>query len=259
MSKLYLVDIEGTIVKDKSYAVIEGAVDWINSFGSSPDQFVLVSNNTTHKPEALLVTLENLGFNLRPENLMTCMSAALDWLRKKEIKNCFVIGSSELREYLNENGIKTPTVDKVEAVLVGLDRSLDYEKLKIAVNALVKNHASFLALHANRLYKDEKGELCPSVGAVVKALEYSSQRRAKVFGKPNPEIYRETMARFDVEAENCIMISDDPLSDLVGAKKLGMKTVFVTSGKYKDVSILKSLNKRFQPDWIHQSVKEIRH
>jgi HAD superfamily hydrolase (TIGR01450 family) len=258
MSKLYLVDIEGTIVKDKSYAPIEGAVDWINSFGSSPDQFVLVSNNTTHKPEDLLVTLKNLRFNLRPKNLMTCMGVALSWLKKKEIKNCFVIGSSELREYLNENGIETPTDDKVEAVLVGLDCSLDYEKLKIAVNALVKNHASFLALHANRLYKDEKGELCPSVGAVVKALEYSSQRRAKVFGKPNPEIYREAMARFDVKAENCIMISDDPLSDLVGAKKLGMKTVFVTSGKYKDVSILKGLSQGLQPDWIHASVKEIR-
>jgi len=54
------------------------------------------------------------------------------------------------------------------------------------------------------------------------------------------------------------MISDDPLSDLVGARKLGMKTVFVTSGKYKDKKILKSLNKRFQPDWIHESIKEIR-
>ena len=258
MSKLYLIDIEGTIVKDKSFVPIEGAIGWINSFGSSPHQFVLVSNNTTHKPEDLLTLLKNRGFDLQPENLITCMSAALNWLKNKGIINCFVIGSAQLKEYLNENGIKTPSNDRVEAVLVGLDTSLDYQKLKIAVNALVKKETTFLALHANRLYKDEKGELSPSVGAVVKALEYSSQKRAEVFGKPNSKIFREGMRRFEVKPEDCIMISDDPLSDLVGAKRLRMKTVFVTSGKYKDEKTLKTLNKRFQPDWIHQSIKEIR-
>jgi 4-nitrophenyl phosphatase len=266
MRKLYLVDIEGTIVKDKSYAPIEGAIDWINSFtpssqpsaGFSTHQFALISNNTTHKPEKLLKLLGNLGFKIQSNNLITCMSTALSWLKKKYIKNCFVLGSPQLSEYLNENGIKTPLNDKVEAVLVGLDSSLNYEKLKIAINALVTNNASLLALHTNRLYKDEKGELSPSVGAVVKALEYSSQKRAKVFGKPNPEIFREALRRFNAIPRNCIMISDDPLSDLLGAKRLGMKTVFVTSGKYKDKEILRSLNKRFWPDWIHQSIREIR-
>jgi len=127
-------------------------------------------------------------------------------------------------------------------VLVGLDPSLTYDKLKVALNALVKKDASLLALHTNRLYQDEQGELSPSVGPVVKALEYCSQKEAKVFGKPSPEIYREAMRKFDLEAEHCFMISDDPLSDLTGAKKLGMKTVFVTSGKYKDKEILKSLS-----------------
>jgi len=266
MRKLYLIDIEGTIVQDKSYAPIEGAINWINaltsssppSAGFSTHQFALVSNNTTHKPEELLTLLRNLGFNIQPNNLITCMSTALSWLKRKEIKNCLVIGSPQLKEYLNENGINTPSDDKAEAVLVGLDSLLNYDKLKIAINALVTNNASLLALHTNRLYKDEKGELSPSVGAVVKALEYSSQKRAKVFGKPNPEIFREALRRFNSKPENCIMISDDPLSDLLGAKKLGMKTVFVTSGKYKDKMILKNLNKRFQPDWIHASVKEIR-
>ena len=258
IKKLYLIDIEGTIVKDKSYAPIEGAIDWINSLGSSPHQFVLLSNNTTHKPEELLALLKSIGFVLQSENLITCMSAALNWLKKEDIKNCFVIGGEQLKEYLNENGIGTTSDNKVEAVLVGLDSSLDYQKLKVAVGALVKNNASLLALHANRLYKDERGEISPSVGAVVKALEYSSQKRAKVFGKPNPEIYREALRRFKIKAKDCIMTSDDPLSDLLGAKKLGIKTVFVTSGKYKDKEILKKLRKKFQPDWIHQSVKEIR-
>jgi 4-nitrophenyl phosphatase len=252
------VDIEGTIVKDKSYTPIEGAVEWINSFDSSPHRFILLSNNTTHRPKDLLALLKSKGFDVQAKNLITCMSAALNWLKKEDVKSCFVIGSAQLKEYLNENGIETPSHERVESVLVGLDPSLNYEKLKVAVNALVKHEASLLALHTNRLYEDEKGELSPSVGPVVKALEYGSQKEAKVFGKPSSEIYREAMRKFDVEAQNCFMISDDPLSDLAGAKRLGMKTVFVTSGKYTDTRILKTLNEGFQPDWIHQSVKEIR-
>jgi HAD superfamily hydrolase (TIGR01458 family) len=257
MNNLYLIDIEGTIVKDKSLVPIEGAIDWMNSLKSNDCRFVLVSNNTTHKPADLLSLLRNSGFNLEEENLVTCIGAALNWLKAKKIKSCFVIGTPQLKSLLNENGIETKEDEKAEAVLVGLDTSLDYQKLKIATNALVKNKAYLLALHENRLYQDEKGELSPSVGAVVKALEYACQKKAKVFGKPNPAFFREVLKKFNAKAEDCIMISDDPLSDLFGAKKLGMKTVFVTSGKYKDQGVLKSLNKKFQPDFVYQNISRI--
>jgi HAD superfamily hydrolase (TIGR01450 family) len=257
MKNLYLIDIEGTIVKDKSFVPIEGAINWINSLKSKNRKFVLVSNNTTHRPTDLLGVLRNLGFNVEEENLVTCIGAALNWLKANKIKNCFVIGASELKNLLKENGIEPKEDEKTEAVLVGLDTSLDYRKLKIATNALVKNNAYLLALHENRLYKDERGELSPSVGAVVKALEYACQKRAKVFGKPNPTFFRAILKKHNAKAEDCIMISDDPLSDLWGAKKLGMKTVFVTSGKYKDEAILKTLNKIFQPDFIYQNISQI--
>jgi len=257
MNNIYLIDIEGTIVKDKSLVPIDGAINWMNSLISSDRKFVLVSNNTTHKPIDLLSLLKNLGFNLEEKNLVTCVGAALDWLKSKRIKSCFVIGTPELKSLLNENGIETKEDEKTETVLVGLDTSLDYQKLKIATNALVKNNAYLLALHENRLYKDEKGDLSPSVGAVVKALEYSCQKKAKVFGKPNPTFFREILKRLGAEPEDCVMISDDPLSDLWGAKKLGMKTVFVTSGKYKDEEILKSLNQKFRPDFVYQNISQI--
>jgi 4-nitrophenyl phosphatase len=258
MKKLYLVDIEGTIVKDKSFTPIPGAVEWIDSFNSSLHKIVLVSNNTTHKPEDLLSVLREKGFDLKTENLLTCLSTALKWLKREMIKSCFVLGSSQLKAYLNENGIKTPSDDQADAVLVGLDTELTYEKLKLALNALMENNAALLALHANRVYKDTDGKLGVSVGGIIRALEYSSQKTARIFGKPEPEIYEEAMRQFDVKAEDCVMISDDPLSDLVGAKRLGMKAVFVTSGKYKEQNVLEALEPKLRPDWIHPSVAQIK-
>jgi len=53
------------------------------------------------------------------------------------------------------------------------------------------------------------------------------------------------------------MISDDPLSDLLGAKKMGMKTCFVLSGKYKDEKIVEGIDKNLQPDFIYDNITQI--
>jgi ribonucleotide monophosphatase NagD (HAD superfamily) len=53
------------------------------------------------------------------------------------------------------------------------------------------------------------------------------------------------------------MISDDPLSDLLGAKKMGMKTAFVLSGKYKNQEILDQLDKEFHPDYVVDNITQI--
>ena len=54
------------------------------------------------------------------------------------------------------------------------------------------------------------------------------------------------------------IISDDVKGDLGGAKMLGMKTIFVTSGKYKSAQeIVPLLDERLQPDEIFANIQEI--
>ena len=76
-------------------------------------------------------------------------------------------------------------------------------------------------------------------------------------GKPSIDFYRSVLRRLGTKPENSLMISDDPLSDLIGAKKLKIKTAFVLSGKY-DKSILKSLDKMNKPDYVCESIAEIK-
>ena len=253
----FLIDIEGTIVKDKSYAPVEGAVEWLRKVKSSRKKFSLVSNNTTHSPDELLSLLESQGFDLEAQNLDSCMKVTGEWLKKKNIQSCFVLGNQALKKYLEEDGIEVREDSSVQAVVVGLDGELNFLKLKVATRALVENDAYLVALHANKVYKDSKGEIAPSVGAVVKALEYASGKRGLIMGKPSIDFYRNVLRRLDIKPQNCLMISDDPLSDLVGAKKLKIKTAFVLSGKY-DRSILKRLDKKKRPDYVYESIAKIK-
>jgi 4-nitrophenyl phosphatase len=197
MTELYLIDIEGTIVKDKSYTPIPGAVEWVENLKCKDRKFALVSNNTTHQPKDLLSLLWEIGFELDEKNLHSCMSMTLDWLKSNEVTNCFVIGSNGLKKYLRENGIRVHNGEKIQAVVVGLDDKLNYNKLKLATSALVNNEAQLVALHANKIFKDKDGKIAPSVGAIVKALEYSSGKQAVVMGKPSELFYERVLKGFD--------------------------------------------------------------
>ncbi|MCK4933562.1 HAD-IA family hydrolase, partial [Candidatus Bathyarchaeota archaeon] len=47
--------------------------------------------------------------------------------------------------------------------------------------------------------------------------------------KPSPEIFKEALRRLDMKAEETFFVGDTPLEDIQGAKKVGMKTVFIPS------------------------------
>ncbi len=257
MISCFLIDIEGTIVKDKSYTPVEGAIDWLRRVNSSDKKFSLVSNNTTHSPEKLLSLLRSKGFELGEDNLDTCMKMSKEWLERKKVKSCFVLGNQVLKDYLRKEGIKIKESSLVQAVVVGLDEKLDYRKLKIATRALIENDAYLIALHSNKIFKDSRGEIAPSVGSIVKALEYASDKKALVMGKPSEDFYRNVLRRLKSRSECCLFVSDDPLSDLAGAKKLKIKTAFVLSGKY-DRSVLKKLNQKLKPDFVYQRISDIK-
>lgn len=257
MFTCFLVDIEGTIVKDKSYTPVEGAIDWLRKVKSKGKVFCLVSNNTTHSPEKLLSLLKSKGFELEEDNLDTCMKMANEWLKIKKIKSCFVIGNQILKDYLSKEGIKIKEDSSVQAVMVGLDEKVDYQKLKNATRALMENGAYLIALHSNKVFKDSKGEIAPSVGSIVKALEYASDKKALIMGKPSEDFYRSVLRRLKSKPGNCLFISDDPLSDLAGAKKLKIKTAFVLSGKY-DRSILSKLEQKVRPDFVYKKISDIK-
>ncbi len=45
--------------------------------------------------------------------------------------------------------------------------------------------------------------------------------------KPHPSIFLVTLERLRVNSDHCLHVGDDPEADIEGAKKLGIKTVFV--------------------------------
>ena len=76
-------------------------------------------------------------------------------------------------------------------------------------------------------------------------------------GKPSLKFYQKCLEKINSKPEETMFISDDPISDLYGAKKAGMKTCFVLSGKYPSTDILGKLEKDYKPDYIYNSISDI--
>ena len=89
-------------------------------------------------------------------------------------------------------------------------------------------------------------------GGFVQALEYASDTRAKVIGKPSEEFYRLACSAIGFRPADCIMIGDDIESDVGGAKEAGLQSVLVKTGKFR----AEDLNKGIQPDIVLDSIRD---
>ena len=243
-----LLDVEGVLVTDKRYQPVEGAVDFVRRVRKQGLGLRLISNNTTDTVATLAGKLNRVGFDFGIEEIRTCTTTAVTRLRVLNVERCLVLGTPALQGIFADEGFVVANDSKVDAVVVGLDTDWHFERLRLACEAVMRFGARLIALHRNRVFTDSRGRIAPSVGPVVEAIQYATQAPAEVMGKPNEEIYRQALREIDVPPPAALMVSDDPFSDLVGAKRLGIPTAFVLSGKYAARTVLDQLPATERPD-----------
>jgi len=252
-----LLDVEGVLVADKRYQAVHEAVEFIHRVRQIPIPLSLITNNTTDSKEVLVERLQRAGFDFTPSEAYTCTGAAIKRLKSLGARRCLVLGSLELRQVFTGAGYEVVHESAVDAVVVGLDTELTYERLRLACDAVGRRGAAFLALHRNRVYTDAFGRLAPSVGAIVESIVYATQVQPTCIGKPSADYFLEALAGIQAPRSEVLVVSDDPLTDLVGAKPMGMQTAFVLTGKYTDRTVLQQLSAAQQPDIVIESLLDL--
>lgn len=253
----FLLDVEGTLVADKRYQPVAGAVEFIHRLRQAHVPLRLITNNTTDSKSSLADKLGNAGFDFTTDELHTCIAAAVRHLRSIGATRCLVLGPDALRQAFTRDGFAVLDGSQVDAVVVGLDTDLTYERLRLACDAVGRGGASLVALHRNRLFIDAHGRLSPSVGAIVEAIRYATRVEPTLIGKPSPAYFQQVLDDISLSAESVLVVSDDPFSDLVGAKQMGMRAAFVLSGKYRERSVIDSIPARERPDLVVDAIGDL--
>ena len=223
--KLYLIDLDGTIYNgDKKIKYAKEFVDYLNT---NNIDYLFLTNNSTRQPKEVAEHLKKFDIDTSEEHVFTSSDATKIYLEGKGYKNLYVIGESGLKNTLSSFNQKE-NEDCVDAVVVGLDRKLSYDKLTIATRAILKG-AELIGTNPDTLLPTANGFM-PSNGGQVKYLEYATSTPATFIGKPSKIIMESAINLFSYSKDEIVMIGDNYDTDIMAGINGGIDTIHVQTG-----------------------------
>ncbi len=230
---LFLFDLDGVFYKGKEEREMIGGSIAINALRSASKKLFVLTNNSTDAVETIHSHLAEFGIPVEKGEILTSALLTAEYLRDEHgTVSYFLVGEAGLESEMEKCGHARTQGEDAQFVVVGLDRRVTYNKLDQAAR-LVRNGARIVATHSARLYMYKNGPAI-ATGPIVKALEFATQKKATVIGKPSPLMFSIALERAGCPKQRAVMIGDQVDTDLEGAARAGIDSILVTSGVDKD-------------------------
>jgi 4-nitrophenyl phosphatase len=192
-------------------------------------QAAFVTNNATRTVDQYVEKFSGFGAQVAGELVFTSAKATAEHLAAEHPDggSVFILGERGLVEALAERGFAHRESD-VQAVVVGLDRAISYEKLTTAT-LLIRAGAAFIGTNPDVTLPSPAG-LAPGAGALIAALEASTGQQAEIIGKPKAALLEAALAHLGLEASQALMVGDRLETDIAAGQAAGCATALVLSG-----------------------------
>jgi 4-nitrophenyl phosphatase len=190
---------------------------------------VLATNNATKSIQQFLTKLESFGVTIEPWQVINSAQATAHYLKQQHPNGgpVFVVGEPGLVEVLEEAGFHASEEEPL-AVIVSLDRSVNYEKLRKAT-LLIRSGIPFIGTNPDRTLPTPEGQV-PGAGSILITIQAATDVDPLVIGKPNPAMYQVALDRMGVTAKETLVVGDRLETDIAGAQNLGSPCALVLSG-----------------------------
>ncbi|RME79558.1 MAG: HAD family hydrolase [Methanobacteriota archaeon] len=217
MIKAVAFDGDGTLYEGKkSIEEVRKVIEWLGERGIS----CYVASNTSSVDKIALY--DRIGGIIDVENIYTAVDIMIEYIKEKGI-SVYPIGSNYIKERLANEGIEI--VENADAVCVSHTKELNYGSFKKAMEILL-NGGDLLAANADRYYVGENG-LLPGTGIIVRALSENFLVKARVFGKPSPDMLNRIIEKEGIRKEELLMVGDMEETDIGAAKSAGCKSLLI--------------------------------
>lgn len=249
--RAYILDLDGVVYRGD--AVLPGARQLVEWLDASDRKTLYLSNNSVQTPEEVAAKLARLGMP-RPEGrVLTAGSAAVREVAARfPGGRVFVLGLPSIERMAVQAGLRCVWRDGVDgpvpdAVLSALDRTLTYERLTRALQAILGG-AAFISVNRDPRLPVENG-FEPGTGAITAALEYASGTRAEIVGKPAPGIVLAAVRELGVRPDETLLVGDGLDLDIVAGHAAGLTTALVLTGLTDEQQAKDAIGDR-RPDLI---------
>jgi len=224
----FIFDLDGTLWKYPE--ICEGAEKIWKKLQDMNKNLVIVSNFTFVDRDEILKKLEKGGIKIEKEKLITSGYVAALLFKNKRV---FPIGIG-LKKELEKNGVIISD-KKVDAVVIGHDTKFNYWKAAHALK-LLREGAKLYVTSLGKIW-NYKNDYLPGTGLIIKGIEYCSNKKAIMLGKPSKYIVNVTKKFLKGKV---VHFGDEIKADSEFAKHIGAKFVFIRSGADKNVKKVKA-------------------
>jgi len=245
----YLIDLDGTMYKGTEK--IEAAAEFAEKLAELGIPHLYVTNNSSKTPDQVAEHLRLFGIKAEPEKIFTTSMATANYLYEKNPEaRVYVIGEEGITGAIIEKGFRI-TDQNPDTVVVGIDRSINYEKLAIACLA-VRKGAQFISTNGDIALPTERG-LLPGNGAITSVISVSTQTDPIFIGKPNSIIVEQALDMLGTSKEKTLMVGDNYDTDIMAGIHSGIDTLLVHTGvTTKEMLSLKDIKPTYSIDSLSE-------
>jgi len=246
--KAVCFDLDGTVYRGNE--VIPEAAALIEDLQRNGIEPYFVTNNSSLTANQFHTKLLQMGIRTKPDHIMTSAIATAKYCKEHfEGASIMMIGEEGLEQALLSEGFQL-TAQNPDVVVIGIDRSITYEKLA-AASLAIRAGAVFVATNGDRAFPTERG-LVPGNGSFVKLLESTTDCKAIYVGKPEPHMLHFIQQK-GYRKEEMIMIGDNYETDIQAGIRFGIDTIHVEGG----VTSLETVKEQLErPTYLYKSLSD---
>jgi len=247
---LLLVDLDGVVYRGST--PVPGVAAVLAARAAAGDAVVYVTNNSMHYHADYVTRLADLGAPVSADRVVSSARATALYLAGSDlvppVRRVLAVGAGGLERECRDAGLEVvmaahaatrqaqegidgwDAAGRPDAVVVGLDPQLTYQRLAVAVDC-VRRGARFVATNRDPVFPTERG-MRPGAGSIVAAVEAAAETHPVSIGKPGPLLLEMAIraAGPGYGRDDAVMIGDGLATDLAAANGLAIPCVLMLTG-----------------------------
>jgi HAD superfamily hydrolase (TIGR01450 family) len=210
---------------------VPGAPAALHALKAAGKHVLAVTNNSSLGRHALAQRFRKFGLPLDDGEVFSALVATAELVaRENPAARVHVFGNRGLTAEIERCGLTVTDGVDADYVVVGNHRGITYDRLTVALRALLQG-ARFVVVNMDRTYIGDDGGLVPGCGVFAAALERGAGRPPDVVvGKPSITLLHEAAESVGQLPETCLYVGDNPEADVGGAHAAGMHAALVLTG-----------------------------
>lgn len=260
----FVFDLDGTLVlTDRSlsgYQVLPGAVEVLCELRDRGIPFVVLTNGTNYPPQEQAPKLRAVGLPISDDALLTPSSVAADLMPRRGVKRALVLGTPGVGNPLARAGIRTvftgdEGAEQVDAVYIGWHPDCHMKDIEAAAKAIWSGAELYVASDVP-FFATAHGKSMGYSYAIVGAVRRITHAPMVLTGKPSLHALRLVAKKLGVPMSRVGVVGDDPLVEMIMARRGGAVGFGVTTGMTRASDWMKQPLGR-KPHRVLRSLEEL--